>query len=76
MLHQLDIMQDRVYERNLKFSQQEQGWTKFVTDVENTLSWLHDVVTDQNYVKTAFEKTYTLDMIIKHHRVFIHLFLY
>lgn len=71
VLHQLDIMQDRVYERNSNFSQQEQGWTKFVTDVENTLSWLHDVVTDQNYVKTAFEKTYTLDMIIKHHRDFL-----
>lgn len=67
-------MQGRVYDRNLKLSQQEQGWTKFVIDVEDTLSWLHDVVTDQNYVKTASEKTYTLDMIIKHHRVFIHLF--
>lgn len=76
MLHQPEIMQGRVYERNSKLSQQEHGWTKLVIDVENTLSWLHDVVTDQNYVKTDSEKSYTLDMIIKHHRVFIHLSLY
>lgn len=70
-LHQPEIMQGRVYERNSKLSQHEHGWTKLVIDVENTLSWLHDVVTDQNYVKTASEKSYTLDMIIKHHRDFL-----
>lgn len=56
-------------QKNFKLLQHERELNQFIADVDNMLTWLHEVKGNQSKLQSSQGKISSLDFIIKHHRV-------
>jgi hypothetical protein len=68
-LHQRNVTQTQVFEKNFKLLHHERKLNQFVGDVDNMLAWLHEVKGNQRRLQSSQGKISSLDFIVKHHRV-------
>ncbi|XP_048737335.2 nesprin-1-like isoform X3 [Ostrea edulis] len=58
-------------QKNFKLLQHERELNQFIADVDNMLTWLHEVKGNQSKLQSSQGKISSLDFIIKHHRDFL-----